>query len=69
MNGGGIGEVVPRDADGGDDDSDVMEEVTLVEDVDPGGNASAGIVIDRDTYRLLVSVGDLVGNHYSALAA
>lgn len=69
MDGGGIGEVVPRDSDGGDDNSHVMEEVTLVKDVDLGGNASAGIVIDRDRNRLLVAVGDLVGNHYSALAA
>lgn len=67
MDGGGIGEVVTRDSDG--DDSEVLEEVTLVKDVDIAGNASAGIVIDRDRNRLLVAIGDLIGNKYSALAA
>ncbi|ESQ39383.1 hypothetical protein EUTSA_v10001544mg [Eutrema salsugineum] len=66
MDGGGIGEVVPRDSDG---DSDVLEEVTLVKDVDLAGNASLGIAIDRDRNRLLVAVADLLGNRYSALAA
>lgn len=64
MDGGGIGEVVPRDSD-----DDVLEEVTLVKDIDIAGNASAGIVIDRDRNRLLVAVADLLGNRYSALAA
>ncbi|WZZ14630.1 hypothetical protein YC2023_107719 [Brassica napus] len=67
MDGGGIGEVVIRDSDS--DDSEVLEEVILVKDVDIAGNASAGIVIDRDRNRLLVAIGDLVGNKYSALAA
>ncbi|CAH2070863.1 unnamed protein product [Thlaspi arvense] len=68
MDGGGIGEVVPGDSDG-DDGSDVLEEVTLVKDVDLAGSASAGIVIDRSRNRLLVAVGDLFRNQYSALAA
>ncbi|KAF8107014.1 hypothetical protein N665_0129s0082 [Sinapis alba] len=62
MDGGGIGEVVP--SDNGD-----SEEVTLVKDIDLAGNASLGIVIDRDRNRLLVAVADLLGNRYSALAA
>ncbi|KAG2326052.1 hypothetical protein Bca4012_034777 [Brassica carinata] len=66
MDGGGIGEVVPS-ADGNSDD--VLREVTLVKDVDLAGNASLGIVIDRDRNRLLVAVADLLGNRYSALAA
>ncbi|CAH8320708.1 unnamed protein product [Eruca vesicaria subsp. sativa] len=64
MDGGGIGEVVPSDGN-----SDVLKEVTLVKDVDLAGNASLGIVIDRDRNRLLVAVADLLGNRYSALAA
>ncbi|VVB03607.1 unnamed protein product [Arabis nemorensis] len=64
LDGGGIGEIVPRDS--GDD---VLEEVTLVKDVDLAGNASAGIVIDRDRNRLLVAVVDVLGNRFSALAA
>ncbi|KAG2275935.1 hypothetical protein Bca52824_058490 [Brassica carinata] len=67
MDGGGIGEVVIRDSDS--DDSEVLEEVILIKDVDIAGNASAGIVIDRDRNRLLVAIGDMVGNKYSALAA
>ncbi|KAL1226242.1 hypothetical protein V5N11_017711 [Cardamine amara subsp. amara] len=61
--GGGVGEIVPRDSD------DVLEEVTLVKDVDLAGNASLGITIDRERNRLLVAVADLLGNQYSALAA
>ncbi|CAA7044266.1 unnamed protein product [Microthlaspi erraticum] len=63
MDGGGIGEVVPRDSDA------VLKEVTLVRDADIAGNASLGIAIDRDRNRLLVAVADLLGNRYSALAA
>ncbi|CAH2057648.1 unnamed protein product [Thlaspi arvense] len=66
MDGGGIGEVVPKDSDGG---SDVLKEVTLVKDIDLAGNASLGIAVDRDRNRLLVAVADLLGNRYSALAA
>lgn len=65
MDGGGIGEVVPSD----DGDIDALREVTLVKDADLAGNASLGIVIDRDRNRLLVAVADLLGNRYSALAA
>lgn len=63
MDGGGVGEIVPKDSD------DVLEEVTLVKDVDLAGNASLGISIDRVRNRLLVAVADLLGNRYSALAA
>ncbi|KAF3577922.1 hypothetical protein DY000_02028290 [Brassica cretica] len=65
MDGGGIGEVVPSD----DGDIGALREVTLVKDADLAGNASLGIVIDRDRNRLLVAVADLFGNRYSALAA
>ncbi|CAH8306940.1 unnamed protein product [Eruca vesicaria subsp. sativa] len=64
MDGGGIGEVVPRDSD-----NDVLDEVTLVKDIDLAGNASLGIVIDHDRNRVLVAVADLFGNLYSALAS
>lgn len=64
MDGGGIGEIVPRDGN-----SDVLDEVTVVKDADLAGNASLGIAIDRDRNRLLVAVADLLGNRYSALAA
>ncbi|XP_010467404.1 PREDICTED: uncharacterized protein LOC104747471 [Camelina sativa] len=64
MDGGGIGEIVIKDSD-----DDVLEEVTLVKDVDLAGNASLGISIDRVRNRLLVAVSDLLGNRYSALAA
>ncbi|KAJ0259078.1 Calcium-dependent phosphotriesterase superfamily protein [Hirschfeldia incana] len=62
MDGGGIGEVVPSSGD-------VLQEVTVVKDIDLAGNASLGIAIDRDRNRLLVAVADLLGNRYSALAA
>ncbi|EOA31013.1 hypothetical protein CARUB_v10014157mg [Capsella rubella] len=64
MDGGGVGEIVPKDSDG-----DVLEEVTLVKDVDLAGNASLGISIDQVRNRVLVAVSDLLGNRYSALAA
>ncbi|KAF3560404.1 hypothetical protein F2Q69_00010270 [Brassica cretica] len=64
MDGDGIGEVVPSE-----DNSDVLQEVTLVKHVDLAGNASLGIVIDRDRNRLLVAIADLLGNRYSALAS
>ncbi|KAG7644628.1 SMP-30/Gluconolactonase/LRE-like region [Arabidopsis suecica] len=62
--GGGIGELVPTK-----DSDDVLEEVTLVKDVDLAGNSSNGFVIDRHRNRLLLAVGDLLGNRYSALVA
>ncbi|XP_010523924.1 PREDICTED: uncharacterized protein LOC104802153 [Tarenaya hassleriana] len=60
---GGVGEIVPGDGDA------VLEEVTLVKDVDLAGNASLGLAIDRHRNRLLVAVADVLGNRYSALAA
>ncbi|KAJ4872397.1 Calcium-dependent phosphotriesterase superfamily protein [Raphanus sativus] len=65
MDGGGIGELVPPR----DGNTDVLQEVTVVKDLDLAGNASLGIAIDRDRNRLLVAVADLLGNRYSALAA
>ncbi|KAL9811859.1 putative transcription factor WD40-like family [Arabidopsis thaliana] len=62
--GGGIGELVPTK-----DSDDVLEEVTLVNDVDLADNSSNGFVIDRHRNRLLLAVGDLLGNRYSALVA
>ncbi|EOX95265.1 PREDICTED: uncharacterized protein LOC18613698 [Theobroma cacao] len=47
----------------------VLNEVTVVKDVDLTGNASLGIAVDRPRNRLLVVVADLLGNRYSALAA
>ncbi|CAL9237279.1 unnamed protein product [Arabidopsis halleri] len=62
--GGGIGELVPTKYS-----DDVLEEVTLVKDADLAGNSSNGFVIDRHRNRLLLAVGDLIGNRYSALVA
>ena len=62
--GGGIGELVPTK-----DSDNVLEEVTLVNDVDLADNSSNGFVIDRHRNRLLLAVGDLLGNRYSALVA
>ena len=47
----------------------VLEEVTVVKDVDVAGNASLGIVVDRPRNRLLVVNADAIGNRYSALSA
>ncbi|KAK2649667.1 hypothetical protein Ddye_017156 [Dipteronia dyeriana] len=63
---GGIGQVsLPDDYSPGT----VLEELTLVKDVDLAGNMSAGIVVDRPRNRLLVAVAQLIGNKYSGLAA
>ena len=48
---------------------DVLEEVTVVKDVDVAGNASLGILVDRPRNRLLVVNADAIGNIYSALSA
>ncbi|XP_031250374.1 uncharacterized protein LOC116108258 [Pistacia vera] len=64
--GGGVGQVsVPRDYL----PQTVLNEVTVVKDVDLAGNASLGIVLDHPRNRLLVVVSDLFWNKYSALAA
>lgn len=63
--GGGIGELVSTNSDS----DDVLEELTLVKDVDLAGNSSNGFVIDRHRNRLLLAVGDLLGNRFSALVA
>lgn len=47
----------------------VLEEVTLVKDLELTGNASLGLVLDRPRNRLLVVAADLFGNKYSAVAA
>lgn len=63
---GGIGQVaVPDDYAPGT----VLEEVTLVKDLELTGNASLGLVLDRPRNRLLVVAADLFGNKYSAVAA
>ncbi|KAK4848599.1 hypothetical protein QYF36_014980 [Acer negundo] len=63
---GGFGQVsVPEDYSPGT----VLEELTLVKDVDLAGNMSAGIVVDKPRNRLLVAVAQLIGNKYSGLAA
>lgn len=62
---GGVGEVKVVS----DDDDNVLDEITAVEDVDLAGNATLGISIDRLRNRLLVVVSDLIGNRYSGLAA
>ncbi|XP_065860327.1 uncharacterized protein [Euphorbia lathyris] len=62
----GLGEIRVPD----DHSSDtVLEEVTLVKDLDLAGNASLGIAFDRPRNRLLVAVADVHGNKYSGLAA
>ncbi|XP_010507895.1 PREDICTED: uncharacterized protein LOC104784556 [Camelina sativa] len=64
--GGGIGElVVPSNSDS----EDVLEELTLVKDLDLSGNSSNGFIIDRHRNRLLLAVADLLGNRFSALVA
>lgn len=63
---GGVGEIrVPDDYQEGV----VLEEITTVKDADLGRNGSAGISIDRPRNRLLVVVGDMIGNRYCGLAA
>ncbi|KAK8711479.1 hypothetical protein V6N13_146761 [Hibiscus sabdariffa] len=63
---GGVGEIhVPENYTSGV----ILKEVPVVKDFDLTGNASLGIALDRPRNRLLVAVGDLLGNRYSALAA
>ena len=63
---GSVGEVkVPDDHH----DDDILNEITIVKDVELAGNASVGVSIDRSRNRLLVVVTDLIGNRYSGLAA
>ena len=50
-------------------DDDILNEITIVKDVELAGNASVGVSIDRSRNRLLVVVTDLIGNRYSGLAA
>ncbi|XP_075642478.1 uncharacterized protein LOC142613851 [Castanea sativa] len=55
---------------GGDDSTvTVLEELTVIKDVDLAGNGSLGIVVDRQRNRLLVVSADVIGNKYGALAA
>ncbi|WCJ22322.1 Calcium-dependent phosphotriesterase superfamily protein [Euphorbia peplus] len=64
----GLGEI--RVPDGDDQSSGgVLEEVTVVKDVDLAGNSSLGIAFDRPRNRVLVAVADVLRNKYSALAA
>ncbi|EOA27455.1 hypothetical protein CARUB_v10023593mg [Capsella rubella] len=63
--GGGIGQLVPCTSDS----DDALGELTLVKDADLAGNSSNGFVIDRHRNRLLLAVGDLLGNRFSALVA
>lgn len=63
---GGIGAVtVPEDHSPGA----VLEESVVVRDSDLAGNASLGLAIDRPRNRVIVAVGDVIGNRYSAVAA
>ncbi|KAM7495797.1 hypothetical protein LguiA_020211 [Lonicera macranthoides] len=63
---GGLGQIsVPEDESPGS----VLKEIPVVKDVDLAGNASLGLIIDRPRNRVLVAVGDVFGNRYSALAA
>ncbi|KAH9617226.1 hypothetical protein KSS87_016665, partial [Heliosperma pusillum] len=69
---GGLGVLKPphdgdSDSDSdGDDNGVVLDEVTVVKDDDLKGNASVGFTIDRLRNRVLVTVGDIKGNSYSA---
>lgn len=64
---GGLGQIsVPEDDD---DTGSVLEEITVVKDPALTGNASLGMIIDRPRNRVLVAVGDMYNNGYSALAA
>lgn len=63
---GGVGQVSVPDHDSAET---VLEEVTVVKDVDLAGNASLGILVDRPRNRCLVAVADVLGNRYNALAA
>ncbi|XP_050204005.1 uncharacterized protein LOC126654014 [Mercurialis annua] len=63
---GGIGEIrVPDDYSS----DTVLEEITVVKDVDLAGNSTVGFVVDRPRNRLVVVSADVIGNKYSALSA
>ncbi|KAF5741525.1 hypothetical protein HS088_TW10G00525 [Tripterygium wilfordii] len=63
---GGVGQIkVPDDYSPGT----VLDEVTVVKDVDLAGNASLGVLVDRPRNRLLVTTGDVIKGRYGALAA
>ncbi|KAF2304782.1 hypothetical protein GH714_037945 [Hevea brasiliensis] len=63
---GGVGEIhVPDDYS----PDSVLQEVTVVKDVDVAGNSSLGIVVDRPRNRVLVVIADVLGNKYNGLAS
>lgn len=47
----------------------VLQEVTVVKDVDVAGNSSLGIVVDQPRNRVLVVTANVLGNKYSGLAS
>ncbi|KAL2507555.1 Calcium-dependent phosphotriesterase superfamily protein [Forsythia ovata] len=47
----------------------VLEEIPVVNNVDFGKNKTLGFVIDRPRNRVVVAIGDAVGNRYGAVAA
>ncbi|OAY61928.1 uncharacterized protein LOC110613282 [Manihot esculenta] len=63
---GGVGEIrVPDDYSS----DTVLQEVTVVKDVDVAGNSSLGIVVDQPRNRVLVVTANVLGNKYSGLAS
>ncbi|CAA3033763.1 uncharacterized protein LOC111411751 [Olea europaea var. sylvestris] len=63
---GGFGEVpVPKDYVPGK----ILKEIRVVENVGLGKNSSLGFVVDRPRNRVVVSIADVIGNLYSAVAA
>ncbi|KAK3415387.1 hypothetical protein EUGRSUZ_H01012 [Eucalyptus grandis] len=65
---GGVGQV-PVPDDHSPSSAAVLEETTVIKDADVAGNASLGLAVDAGRERLLVAVGDVFWNKYSALAA
>ncbi|KAF3952154.1 hypothetical protein CMV_022259, partial [Castanea mollissima] len=67
---GGVAQLsLPKGSEGDDSTVTVLEELTLIKDVDLAGNGSLGIVVDHQRNRLLVVSTDVIGKNYAALAA
>lgn len=61
--------IVPVPKNGLSDPTAVLQEIPVVNDADLAGNGSLGFTIDRPRNRVVVAIGDAIGNKYSAVAA
>lgn len=66
---GGLGVIPVPDDSISSANPTLVEEIPVVKLVDLAGNGSVGLTIDRPRNRVLVTIADVFGNSYSAVAA